>query len=606
MQVINILRLLKKSPLFSSLDDVSLKKLLRKFKKIRLAPGKFLFQRGEEANGVYFLVTGSIGLYFKENLWVLTVQPGETIGELSALSGEPRSINAKAQEHSTLLMLSGMHFRDFCESYPTIAFNTIHFLVNRSNQLIQSLSEKKSESRYVAVAPVNPNINLKKFSEQLIMHHKGLTNVKLLSDYDTEFQKYENIFELRSAVDALEKQYEVIIFILKSHETLLAQVSFERKSQLYLAAYSDAEPSIHPFLKEKIHFHIYPVHLVLLQESKSSLLYPTAKWLNLVPFELNHNIKLDQKKDHQRLLRFMCGQANGVVLGGGGLRSWAHIGALEAISEMEIPIDMIGGVSAGAIVAAHYILHGIDKKAQAGLRELSNITRKIISFKNLTWPTLSLFNTKNYAEKQRELFDNILIEDMSLPCFFVACNLSRNKEVIYRKGSLWKSIASSTAVPAIFPPMAVEGELEVDGGILNNLPVDIMKRFLGPRGKVIAVELTRYDQDQNKYNFPSYISTLDIWKNKLGFSKEHYILPNFLDVFLNSLLAGSAYKQEENSRQADLLIKPDLSKFGLMNVSLKQENRLIQIGKKVTKDAIDNQQFLFPKTNITSIKNHLN
>lgn len=603
---IDILTLLKNCPLFSALDDESLKKLLRKFRKIQLCPDEILFRQGEPSTGIYLLVTGSINLYAskenQEESFISRLGPGQTIGELSALSGEPRAVSAKAMQRSILLLLPGLYFREFCQQYPATALSTIHLLVDRSNELIQLFAEKKPQPKGVLIIPANPNIHLFKFYEQLMLHLQDADRVILLSDYDLEFRRrYQTQSDIESLIDNLEKTHEMILYLVESPETPLAQASFERKSQIYLTAHSDSEPNIYPLLKEKIRINIQtnPIHLILLQEDEQLPLPPTVKWLKLLPFDIHHNIKLYKKNDRQRLLRFMSGQAIGIVLGGGGLRSWAHLGALEAIVEAGIPIDMIGGTSAGAIVAAHYILHGLNKEAQAGLRELSEIARKIVSFKNLTWPTLSLFNTNEYVAKQIELFDSILIEDMPLPCFFISCNLSKNTEVAYRKGELWQAITSSTAVPAIFPPLVVNGELQVDGGILNNLPVDTMKRFLGPHGKVIAVELTRYDQDQKHYHFPPCLTTWDTWMSKLGLSRKHYQLPSMLDVFLNALLAGSAFKQEMNSQQADILIKPDLSAFGLMNVSRKQEDQLIHLGRESARKALRNtHKQLIKKTDL--------
>ena len=69
------------------------------------------------------------------------------------------------------------------------------------------------------------------------------------------------------------------------------------------------------------------------------------------------------------------------------------------------------------------------------------------------------------------------IANLWLPFFCVSCNISNITQVILRKGLLWKAIRSSTAVPAIFPPVVINGHLHLDGGIINNLPVDIMRNL---------------------------------------------------------------------------------------------------------------------------------
>ncbi len=589
---IDILASLKKCTLFSSLDDPSLRRLLDKFKKIHLSPGEILFRQGDLNHNLYLLVTGNIDLYLtKEDqveIPIKLVQKGESFGELSAISGEPRSISARAKEHSILLMMPGKTFRDLCQEHTNTALNTFHSLANRSSTILELFPPKNPEGKNAVLIPATPSLDLENFHKQLFSAIQHLKHITLISDYDPELRsQYSKLDQLEKRITQLEQESDTTIYLLESHETPLAQLIMKKVSCLYLIGKACNKPDLHQTLQENILNHKGPLHLILLQES-APFFSNTNQWMKLAKFNLHHHVKIAEKQDFQRLSRFLTGSANGVVLGGGGLRSWAHIGALEAILEAGIPIDMIGGTSAGAIVAAHYILHGINKIHQKGLRELSEITRKIISFKNLTWPTLSLFKTHEYVEKQKTLFKDIRIEDLPLPCFFVSCNLSKNTEVIHQNGSLWEAITSSTAVPAIFPPLAVQGELHVDGGILNNLPVDIMRKQLGAHGKIIAVELTRYHQDTKKYHFPSDLSSWENWASKLGLSDKKYEIPSFIEVFLNALLAGSAFKQEMNSQQADLLISPNLSQFGLLNVSQKDEDMLIQIGKSSAKEKMAN------------------
>ena len=145
---------------------------------------------------------------------------------------------------------------------------------------------------------------------------------------------------------------------------------------------------------------------------------------------------------------------------------------------------------------------------------------------------------------------------------------------------------SSTAVPAVFPPVVIKGELHLDGGILNNLPVDIMKKVVENKGFIIAVELTHYHKDVTKYNFPPVLPFWQTIFSKLGLAYKGYKFPSFTETFLKSLLAGSSAKQEENSLAADLLISPDLSQYRLLNITKQQENILIRKGYRSAFKAI--------------------
>jgi len=268
------------------------------------------------------------------------------------------------------------------------------------------------------------------------------------------------------------------------------------------------------------------------------------------------------------------------------LRCWAQLGAVMAIRGANIPIDAIGGVSAGSIVAGYYAMHETLKDPEFHLRQLSEVTRQSISIKNITWPAASLFNAKGYTQQLKKIFKNARVENLWLPFFSVSTNLSNNKLEISRSGRLWKLIRSSTSVPLVYPPVVIKGKMHLDGGLLNNLPVDVMRKLLSNEGKIIAVELTHRNEDTKEYFFPPVLTFWSTLLSKFKITNKDYKFPQFIDTFLKSLLAGSAAKQEENSRMADVLITPDLSKFSLLNISHEDENRLIKIGYKTTMDKI--------------------
>lgn len=371
---------------------------------------------------------------------------------------------------------------------------------------------------------------------------------------------------------------------------MLAKICFRKTEMIYVVGNADAEPYISRSVIEKINtlysmLHVKP-ELILLHEKEKEMPRHTSKWLKLMRFRLNHHVRINQDGDIQRILRFMQGKAIGLVLGGGGVRSWAHFGVLRALKEASIPIDIIGGTSAGAIVAGYYALHEYIEEVPAELKELTDITSKTVSWRNFTWPCVSLFYGKAYTEKQKKIFGNVRIENLWIPSFCVSCNLSDNTQVICRNGYLWKTIRSSTAVPAIFPPVVINGDIHLDGGILNNLPVDVMRKLMGGRGIIIASELTHYSKDTNDYNFPPVLTLRQALMTKSKISNHDYKFPPFVETFLKALLAGSSAKQYENGLAADILICPDLSKYSLLSLTDEEMNEIIDLGYKSTLIAI--------------------
>jgi NTE family protein len=132
----------------------------------------------------------------------------------------------------------------------------------------------------------------------------------------------------------------------------------------------------------------------------------------------------------------------------------------------------------------------------------------------------------------------------------------------------------------------IKGQLHLDGGIVNNLPTDLLKKASSSIATTVAIELVHAKQESKDYNFPSILPFTQtvLAKSKLAYKK--YKFPSFVDTFLKSLLAGSSIKQNENALAADILISPDLSDFDLLRVTPKQQKKLIEIGYKATQTAL--------------------
>lgn len=582
----DFIKLIKSCQIFSSLNKSVLKKLSLKFKTVQVKKGKLLFRQGELADCIYVLVHGKLAVYFKsddnEKKLINEVLPGQSIGELSAISTGLRSATAKAVKECVLLKLPSEDFISLCQEYPSVSIDTLNVALKQSRNSLKMMFQKKSSRKSIVILPANKSVDLKIFHDNIVKNINGTGDILLFSDFENNKTKDE----LKALIAEANQKNKRILYLVKSDNSELAKIcfGFEKIDMIYLVAMGDAKPRISRQTRNKIETNKYKIkpELILLYQNQKQRPKDTAHWLKLMRFHLHHHVRIARDGDWQRILRFFRGKAVAVVFGGGGLRSWAAVGALIALAKLKIPIDAIGGVSAGAIVAAYYAMTESYNDSHNYLKTLGDIARKSITLKNITWPVVSFFNARAYTEFLKVIFKNIRVENLWIPFFCISTNLANNKTEISHMGYLWKLLRSSSAVPLIVPPVVIKGKLHLDGGLLNNLPVDIMKKMISSQGKIIAVELTHRIEDTKEYFFPP---VLPFWKTlltKLGIIHREYKFPHFVDTFLNSLLAGSAAKQEENALLADVLITPDLSKYRLLNVSKKDETDLIRIGYKET------------------------
>ena len=163
----------------------------------------------------------------------------------------------------------------------------------------------------------------------------------------------------------------------------------------------------------------------------------------------------------------------GIALGGGGARGIGHIGVLKAFEEIGVKFDYIAGTSAGSIVGALYAFG----KPIAEIEELA----KSLKRKNIIGgmiPFLKPAKTENLEEILNNIFGDITVfSEMKIPFCAVCTDLKTGKEVDFDYGNVAKVISGSCAVPGIFTPVSYEGMHLVDGGLRNNVPVDVVKKM---------------------------------------------------------------------------------------------------------------------------------
>jgi NTE family protein len=175
------------------------------------------------------------------------------------------------------------------------------------------------------------------------------------------------------------------------------------------------------------------------------------------------------------------------VLSGGGARGFGHVGVVKALRAGGIPVDMVGGTSIGAIIAAGVALEWDDGEFDRRLRAAFVRSDPLDDY---TIPLVAVVRGRKVAARLREHFGDVCIEDLPRPLFCVASDLASGAPAVLRRGPLWRALRAAIAIPGLLPPANHEGRLLVDGAVLNNLPADILdEQRLGP---ILGVDVTRY------------------------------------------------------------------------------------------------------------------
>jgi NTE family protein len=261
------------------------------------------------------------------------------------------------------------------------------------------------------------------------------------------------------------------------------------------------------------------------------------------------------------------GKKIGLALGGGGAKGFAHIGVLKALEENKIPIDMISGTSIGAVVGALYCLG----KTPEEIKEIAKNT----SWKKLRdWsiPRKGLIKGDKIENYLREIFDKKSFADLKIPLFVTSLDSSEFREVIFNKGDLAKAARASVSIPGIFVPVENNGNILVDAGILDNIPVELLKK----EGADIIIAVSLYEQKERKTIYDEAVVGSD--KSKI---------PGIFTTLLNNytVIESERLSILKEKKAADIFITPRLKE--LKEYEFDKVDFGIKMGEEAAKEQID-------------------
>jgi predicted acylesterase/phospholipase RssA len=317
--------------------------------------------------------------------------------------------------------------------------------------------------------------------------------------------------------------------------------------------------------------------LVFIHPEGTSRPSGSEQWLSMLPADEHYHVLQGRNSDIGRIARLLTGNAFNLVLSGGAACGLAHIGVIRALEECEVPIDSVSGTSMGAVIASQYAMGMGYADLIRNNRWLWVLSRPM---KDRTLPLISFIRGRKFDHVAKMIFREIKIEDLWLPFFCISTNLTTAVAIIHRKGPLFKAVRATSSVPGLVPPVVQNNEILVDGGILNNMPVDIARRFF--KGKVIAVDVTDSKVlSSSQSEFPSPWKVL--WDRMIPSKNRDYV-PNILDIIYRSAIVGSRQKTEKAKLDADLTIELPLERFKFLEFESFDE--IVEIGYQYGKKRI--------------------
>ena len=256
----------------------------------------------------------------------------------------------------------------------------------------------------------------------------------------------------------------------------------------------------------------------------------------------------------------------GLALGSGAARGLAHIGVLEVLEREKIPIHFIAGTSMGALIGGFYA-------SGSGIKELKEFAyqtdwKKVAILFSPSPSRSGLVNGKRIEKLLRSFLGNRKIEELPIPFSCVATDILSGEEVIINKGDLVDAIMASISIQGIFSPFIRDGKVLCDGGIVNPVPVDIVKKM--GADFVIASVINS--------------SPKKIEEEKNSKSREETKIPSIFTIILQSIDIMQKKIINNSLSEADLIISSETSDIKLLEFYRAKE--AVEAGRKAAKEAL--------------------
>ncbi|MBP0614890.1 cyclic nucleotide-binding and patatin-like phospholipase domain-containing protein [Jiella mangrovi] len=490
--------------IFGSLSPEERSEILSEVEHLRVPRGRYLIRLGEEADVLYFVLRGRFEVLRSGGQLVAEIGAGEPIGEIAFFAGERRTADVRASRDSELLSLSRSAYEAVSARVPAFGQAVLRAFGRRlaaAATTAPALSPRvPGHIGICAAGPTPPPADLVfDLCEKLAATGADVVRRKdVPSGIDIGDEGAFATWML-----SRETQCDRLVLLTGDGDPAFDRAAL-RQSDFLLLLGEGRIAGNGPVPKGELETYalsLFPARntgLALWRKRAGEAIHSTRDWLADRSVQLHHHLAIDRPADIDRLLRFLTGRALGIVFGGGGALGSGHLGVMRALLEAGATFDMYGGASIGSSVAVEYA-SGRDRQDFMDHFEAFFLRERALS--RLTVPIYSVFDHRHFDAALVRRYGDLALEDCPTSVFAVSTNLSSAKLELHRRGLAWHAIRASSSIPAALPPFVTEtGEVLVDGGILDNLPLDVMRSLKPGPNVVIALSVesdwtveTRYD-----------------------------------------------------------------------------------------------------------------
>ena len=555
---------------FSLNDRSAIAALQAAVQWVRLMPGEVLFREGDESDSVSLVIRGALEVtQWNSEEQVASVLGhigrGEMVGELGLLGSARRMATVTALRASVLARIDAAGFHALVENSPSLMLDVGLAMMTRGG----GVRARGRESVVLTVVVCN-RFDAPVLVDRMTRALANLGSVECLSPGRVErLLDSDGIaaaapgqvgdLRLGRLLNEAELGVDHLLLDASRSQGYWADRCLAAADRVLVVVPPDPTPGEIANLQMILGSCPPRLHRTLAVYQDGSRTAPTGTARLMDRFGATDVVHLGPGgHDMRKLVRTAVGKATGLVLGGGGARGFAHLGVYRAIRDLGIEVDVFGGTSMGSILAA-IMADGVAAGEIVGFVE-----ERFENLLDYTIPMVSLIKGGRIARALRAAFGDRDIEDLWYPFTCISTDLTSSRTHPHRRGLLVEALRASTSIPGVMPPVPYGDHLLVDGGVLNNLPVDLIRQVT-PAGNVIAVDVAPIRGPGAHRDFGLSMSGWEALGRRLGGKKDH--APRITAVLMRSMIVASQRERDQQIADglADVYLDLDLRGVSMLD-----------------------------------------
>jgi predicted acylesterase/phospholipase RssA/CRP-like cAMP-binding protein len=548
---------------FGIVDDGVLVSACASVEWVMLHPGDVLIEEGEGSDFVYFVIRGRLVTSRRDPETGLPVRigeagRGEVVGEIGVLAESPRQATVAAVRDSVVAAMKGQRFLELAESQPRLLVDLTLKAAARAERDTEHLSTN-SILAVVSVGNIDSGEILEALELELIRHGKvhSLSARKvdgLLAAPGISESKQGDVGDVRlsRALYEMELESDTMLLDVGSAESAWARRCLGLAD--HVLVFTTGSPSRADLEQANaVLANCLPAagRTVVIRHEASETPRETSRLMKLFSGEQALHFRRGSQIDLARIARVAVGRGNALVIGGGGGRGFAHIGVYRALEELGFPVDIVGGTSIGGVLGT------VIADAMEVDEILAWATEHFPSVLDYTIPVVSLIKGGRITASAAATFRDRDIEDLKRTFFCMSTDLTTARPHLHRSGPVVLAIRATSAIPGVMPPVPLDDSLLVDGGVLNNLPIDVARSY-SPAGKIVAIDVAPPRGPGAHGDYGLSVSGWEAFRANRGSKRSPY--PGISAILMRSMIAASMRERDRQVRDglADIYIDLDM------------------------------------------------